>query len=204
MKMSSLRDRPRRRIVRRAVAPVGCALTLACLAQAPAALGGTAAVGGGGQLGTGGDVPGVSATLEQCVTVGEQAERSATFYGEMTEIAGATRMMMRIDVQERMPGEASFHLVSAPGLGVWRGSDPGVKIYKYVKQVTDLSSPALYRAVVRFHWLSAKGHLLKRAAMLTPTCVQPLSEPAMPTAPGSSSTTPDASTPVTIPSSSGS
>ena len=54
---------------------------------------------------------------------------------------------MRIEVQERLPGEELFHTVSAPGLGVWRGSAPGVKIYQYVKQVTNLSSPAVYRAL---------------------------------------------------------
>ena len=75
----------------------------------------------------------------------------------MTAIPGTARMAMRIDVQERMPGEALFHTVSAPGLGVWRGSDPKVKVYKYLKQVTNLSSPASYRALVRFRWLNAKG-----------------------------------------------
>jgi len=60
-----------------------------------------------------------------------QAERSATFSGEMTAIPGSARMTMRIDVQERMPGEALFHTLSAPGLGVWRGSDPKVKSYRY-------------------------------------------------------------------------
>ena len=33
----------------------------------------------------------------------------------------------------------------------------GVKIYQYVKQVTNLSSPAIYRALIRFHWLNNKG-----------------------------------------------
>ena len=81
---------------------------------------------------------GAAATVEQCVTTGEQTDRSATFSGEMTAIAGTARMAMRIEVQERLPGEELFHTVSAPGLGVWRGSAPGVKIYQYVKQVTNL------------------------------------------------------------------
>src|SRR5580698_461713 len=93
---------------------------------------------------------GAAATLEQCVATGEQADRSATFSGEMTAIAGTARMAMRIEVQERLPNEELFHTVSAPGLGVWRGSASGVKIYQYVKQVTNLSSPADYRALVRF------------------------------------------------------
>jgi len=120
----------------------------------------------------------VAATVEQCVTTGEQTDRSATFSGEMTALAGTARMEMRIEVQERMPDEELFHTVSAPGLGVWRGSAPSVKIYQYVKQVTNLASPADYRALVRFHWLNDKGYVIKRAERFTPTCAQPASVPA--------------------------
>jgi hypothetical protein len=206
MTMFRFRTAPVRRpaTARRAAVSVGCALTLLCLAQAPTALGGTTAGDGGqtGQLGTGGDVPSASALLEQCATVGEQAERSATFSGEMTTMTGVTRMEMRIDVQERLPGETAFHLVTAPGLGVWRGSAQGVMIYKYVKQVTDLSSPALYRAIVHFHWLNAKGRVVRRTAVLTPTCAQPApppvsAQPTAPTTPGTASTPGVVSTPPT-------
>jgi hypothetical protein len=119
-----------------------------------------------------------SATLEQCVTSVVQAERSATFAGEMTAIPATARMSMRIQVQERRAGEASFHTVAAPGLGVWRGSDPKVKIYKYLKQVTNLSSPADYRALVQFRWLGAKAHLLKHEQRFTAGCEQPAAPPA--------------------------
>jgi hypothetical protein len=118
---------------------------------------------------------GAAATLEQCVSTGEQADRSSTFSGEMTALVGTVRMAMRIEVQERLPGEELFHTVSAPGLGVWRGSSPGVKIYQYVKQVTNLSSPAIYRALVRFHWLNDDGRVIRRAERRTPKCTQPVS-----------------------------
>ena len=121
---------------------------------------------------------GVAATVEQCVTTGEQADRSATFSGEMTAISGTARMAMRIEVQERLPGEELFHTVSAPGLGVWRGSASGVKIYQYVKQVTNLSSPAAYRALIRFHWFNDKGNVLRRAERHTSVCMQPAAAPA--------------------------
>ncbi len=130
---------------------------------------------------------GAAATVEQCVTTGEQTDRSATFSGEMTAVMGTARMAMRIEVQERTPGEEGFHTVSAPGLGAWRGSAPGVKIYQYVKQVTNLASPADYRALVRFHWLNNKGYVIKRAERFTPTCAQPASVPApAPVTPGGS------------------
>jgi hypothetical protein len=150
-----------------------CTLMLACGARAMGAIAQTNESSQTGQAGAGVSAPTVSVTLQQCVSTGEQANRSATFSGEMTAIAGAVRMAMRIEVQERMPGEELFHSVSAPGLGVWRSSEPGVKIYKYVKQVTNLSSPAVYRALVHFHWLNDKGHVIKRAERRTSKCAQP-------------------------------
>jgi hypothetical protein len=172
----------------RAVLAIGCSLALIGAASA------------GGEMAaspvpatTTPAISGVAATLEQCVTSVVQNERSATFSGEMTTLPGATKMSMRIDVEEKAPGEGEYHMVSAPGLGVWRTADPKVKVYKYLKQVTNLSSPASYRGLVRFHWLNAKGHVLKRAERLTTKCLQPasLSEPVLPnpeTSPPSSRT----------------
>jgi hypothetical protein len=114
-----------------------------------------------------------SVTLEQCVTSTVQVERSATFTAEMTATTATRRMGMRIELQQRLRGEAEFHTMLVPGFGVWRASEPGVKIYKYVKQVTNLTAPAAYRAVVRFRWLGEKGRMLKRAELHTPRCLQP-------------------------------
>ncbi len=119
---------------------------------------------------------GVTATLEQCMNEGEQAERSATFAGEMAGIPGSARMEMRIDVIERMPGDIAYHTVIAPGLGVWRGSAPGVKSYRYLKQVTNLAGPAFYRGVVRYRWLNGKGRLLATSIQRTKRCEQPETE----------------------------
>jgi hypothetical protein len=115
-----------------------------------------------------------SATVEGCVTSSVQAERSATFSGEMTATPGTGRLSMRIELQERLAGEAAFHTVAAPGLGAWRSAAPGVKLYRYIKQVTDLGAPAVYRAAVRFRWLTTKGKLIRALERRTPTCVQPV------------------------------
>jgi hypothetical protein len=117
--------------------------------------------------------PTVSATLQQCLTAGAQSERSATFAGEMASVVGSARMEMRIDVAERPPDAVSYHMLSAPGLGVWRGSAPGVKVYRYLKQVTNLGGPGFYRGVVRFRWLSSRGRLLAEATLHTKRCEQP-------------------------------
>jgi hypothetical protein len=135
----------------------------------------------------------VSVELDHCVTAVLQAERSATFSGEMTAIPGTVRMAMRIQVQEQLPAEEAFHTITAPGLGVWRVSDVKVKVYKYFKQVTNLHSPASYRALVRFRWLTARGHVLRHAERLTPRCLQPA--PPAPPPPGPEGGVEGASTP---------
>ena len=114
-----------------------------------------------------------SATLEQCITAANEAERSATFGGEMTAISGSVRMEMRISVLERMPGEMLFRSVVAPGLGVWRAAAPTVKVYKFLKQVTNLSAPASYRGAVGFRWLNARGRPIKELELRTTRCVEP-------------------------------
>jgi hypothetical protein len=118
----------------------------------------------------------VSTAVEQCLTSSLQAARSVTFTGEMTAIPGSARMSMRIDLEERAPGEAEFHIVNA-GLGMWRPSDAKVKVYKYLKQVGNLSAPGSYRGLVRFRWMNAKGHVIKRAERPTAHCVQPAPAP---------------------------
>ncbi len=123
------------------------------------------------------------ATLQQCVTDASQSERSATFAGEMTALPASTRMDIRIDVLERMPSEDSYHMVIAPGLGVWRSSAPGVKVFKYIKQITNLSAPAFYRGVVRFRWRGSHGRTIATAQLRTRRCEQllaPATEEATP------------------------
>ncbi len=114
-----------------------------------------------------------SATLAECLVVGAQAERAATFEGEMAAIPGTARMEMRVNVLEKLPRELAFHMVTAPGLGVWRKSAPGVKTYTYLKQVTNLSAPAIYRGEVQFRWMNDKGRPIKAALLLTTRCRQP-------------------------------
>jgi hypothetical protein len=114
-----------------------------------------------------------SVGIEQCVTSTVQAERSATFTAQMAATATTQKMAMRIELQQRPRGESEFHTLPAPGFGVWRTSEPGVEIYKYVKQITNLEAPAAYRVLVRFRWLDERGHVLKRDELHTSRCIQP-------------------------------
>lgn len=114
-----------------------------------------------------------SVGIEQCETSTVQLERSTTFTAQMTATSATQKMGMRIELQQRLHGESEFHTLPAPGFGVWRASEPGVKIYKYVKQVTNLDAPAAYRAIVRFRWIGERGRVLKREELRTPRCIQP-------------------------------
>ena len=116
--------------------------------------------------------PPESVSLEQCVTSPEQEERAATFSGEMTALPGSTRMEMRVNLLERGTEEESYRRVMAPGLGVWRSSLPGVKSFRYLKQVTNLTAPASYRGLVSFRWLNSHGRLISTAELRTRPCEQ--------------------------------
>jgi len=157
----------------RVLAALACALVLPLALQTPAGAQGAAAGATGAQQPAPPAVGGIEATLEECITAELAEQRAVAFSGEMTAVPGTMRMAMRVDLQERAPGELEFHTVTSPGLGVWRPSDPKVKVYKYLKQVTNLSAPAAYRGFVHFRWLSAKGRVIKRADRLTGKCLQP-------------------------------
>jgi hypothetical protein len=143
----------------------------------PATVAPTAAPGTGGVDGESGTSPAkpiASATLTQCATATiPQTERSATFAGEMTAIAGTARMQMRVELQERIPGELQYRTVADTALGVWRGSAPGVKLFTHIQQVSNLSAPAAYRGVVHFRWINAKGRTIKAEELATAVCEQP-------------------------------
>jgi hypothetical protein len=133
-----------------------------------------AALPGAGATSPGADgSPFVSATVEQCVTATTQAGRSVTFTGQMETVTGTHRMAMEIVVQERLPGEVGFHPLAAAGPGTWQRSEVGLKIYKYVRQVTDLPAPADFRAIVLYRWLGEKGRVIMRDERRTPLCRQP-------------------------------
>ena len=170
---------------------------LAALGVAPSAVasGTTSAVASGAPSaygathGSAPTKPLAAATLEGCQTAAQQSERAATFVGEMTAVPGTARMLMRIDVLERSGSETDFRTVTYPGLGNWLRAAAGVKTYKNLDRVTDLAAPAEYRAAIRFHWLNARGRLLKSSVLHTPICTQPLpadGEAAAPAAPAAS------------------
>jgi hypothetical protein len=140
------------------------------------AAGGSGAGGGSASGSPTGTPPLASATLEQCTVAVDQPGRAATFNGQMSAVPGTRRMAMQILVQEQAPGETEFHTLPA-ATSDWRHSEAGVKIYKFVRQVTDLPASGSFRALVLFRWLGEDGHVIKRAARHTDACVQPTRSP---------------------------
>jgi hypothetical protein len=143
----------------------------------------SAALTGLPAIGTPSPPPSVNATVEACVASAVQTERSVTFTGQMETIPGSRRMAMEMIVQERGPGETLFHRLAAAGPAAWQRSEAGLKIYKYVRQVTDLPAPADYRAVVVYRWLGAGGRVVKRDERRTPICRQSVEPPPVRAAP---------------------
>ncbi len=179
-----------------AAAVASLALSSPALGETAAATpsaGGTQSIAGvvvavAGESGASTAKPIAAATLTQCATATmPQTERSATFAGEMTAIPGTARMQIRVEVEEQIPGELQYRTVNDAALGAWHGSNPGVKVFTRIQQVTNLSAPALYRGVVNFRWLNAKGHTIKAEELYTARCEQPA--PPSSTAAATSTTT---------------
>ena len=121
----------------------------------------------------GGAAPFVSVTLTQCLTSVPQSERSAAFLAEMTAVAHSVRMAVRIEIQQRAPGDVSFHTLTAPGLGAWHESVAGVTTYRYLDRVTGLSAPGSYRAVAHFRWLGGGNHQIHQQERHSSSCLVP-------------------------------
>jgi CARDB len=110
--------------------------------------------------------------VTECVNALEQAQRVAVFEGEMRAVRGSSRLLMKFTLQARNNGQEPWARVAGPKLGMWVASDPGRKGYVYVKRIDNLIAPADYRAVVRFRWVDARGHVIASARRISRACSQ--------------------------------
>ena len=60
---------------------------------------------------------------------------------------------------------------------MWVSSAPGIGIYSYDHEVTALPAPAAFRVAMRARWFDRRHHVIRRDALLSPVCVQPLLTP---------------------------
>jgi hypothetical protein len=122
----------------------------------------------------------LAARLAECTTGERVADRAATFTASMPAISGARRLGMRFTFEVREPGERRYSRITLGSWRRWERADPGRPGFIYSKRVEGLTGPAVYRAVVRFRWTAADGHVLRRARRVTRGCRQPGPPPAEP------------------------
>ncbi len=130
-----------------------------------------------------------TASVEACHAAPALADRYATFAAQMTAIPGTTQMSIRLQLQERTPGDPIFRVVTGvPGFGVWKSSAPGVGIFGYSQEVTSLTAPAAFRVAANYRWFGPHHKVIKRAERTTTAC-NPTSAPSAALVVGSLSST---------------
>jgi CARDB protein len=113
-----------------------------------------------------------SADLVECKRGKQAKDRLAVFRGEMTQIEGATRMLMRFNLYEKV-GLGSWVGVRAPGVNLPREARPGVTRFAYRQRVLGLKKGAAYRVGIVFRWYDADGKEVKHEIADSPVCRQP-------------------------------
>ena len=109
-----------------------------------------------------------SVTLTECLP----RERAVAFEARMEKIAGSARMKLRYTLEARRRGR-SWRRVAAPELRGWRTPAPDTTRFISERRVTQLVGPAYYRALVRFRWIDADGHVVAAARARSRACWQP-------------------------------
>ena len=96
---------------------------------------------------------------------------SVTYAARIRAVSGTARMALRIRLYERV-GDAPYEPVQAAGLDVWRRSRDGAAAFRYEQHVRGLRRGVVYRAVVRYRWLSSDGRVILRKRRRSPVCSQ--------------------------------
>ena len=102
---------------------------------------------------------------------------TAVFRGAIRAFGKATSLQMRFTLQARATHRGAFKRVAAPTFGEWVTSSPGKKGFVYDKTVQALTPGTGYRALVRFRWRAADGHVIARFRKATRACEQPDDRP---------------------------
>ena len=104
------------------------------------------------------------------VTSCTQADRAATFEGDMQALPRSSRLQMRFTLQVRSTQAPRWTRVPAPNFGQWVSSVPGKARYVYDKTVQNLVAGAEYRATVRFRWRRSNGSVLQSVRRYSRSC----------------------------------
>ncbi len=99
------------------------------------------------------------------------------FRGAIAAYGKGRTLQLRFTLQAKIAGGGGYKRVVAPTFDEWLTSQPGKRAYVYDKTVQNLEDGASYRAVVRFRWRDAKGHVVAGATKVTAACAQPDDRP---------------------------
>lgn len=113
-----------------------------------------------------------SAELVECKRGKQAKDRLAVFRGEMTQVEGATRMLMRFNLYEKV-GIGSWLGIAAPGINRPREARPGITRFAYRQRVVNLKKGSAYRVGIIFRWYDAAGKEVKHEMAQSPVCRQP-------------------------------
>lgn len=113
-----------------------------------------------------------SAELVECKRGKQAKDRLAVFRGEMTQIEGATRMLMRFHLYEKV-GLGTWLGIRAPGVNLPREARPGITRFAYRQRVLNLKKGAAYRVGITFRWYDADGREVEHEIADSPVCRQP-------------------------------
>lgn len=115
---------------------------------------------------------GPGAKLVDCDVSG--TDRSATFYGRMETVPGASRMAIRFTLFERLGKGQGWSKVDVPTLRDWHRSLPGVKNFGYKQTVDHLRTGGAYKARISYRWTDTDGAVVQSETRETPVCRGPL------------------------------
>jgi CARDB len=113
-----------------------------------------------------------SVALLDCSHGKKPSDRWALFNGLMSQMPGGLKMRMRFGLQQRV-GRGAWRTMTAPGLGVWHESRPGIQQFAYLQRIVALQRGASYRVRVGFEWHDANGKQLAHEREFSGTCRQP-------------------------------
>lgn len=119
--------------------------------------------------------PGASspvAKVVDCTTT--SPTRSATFYGRVDAVPGASKLAIRFTLLERLGRAADFTKLDLPALRQWHVSQAGVQRFGWKQTVDNLRIGGAYKARVQYRWLSATGAVVDTQTRDTPLCRGPL------------------------------
>lgn len=112
-----------------------------------------------------------SAKVVECSRGLTAEQRLATFRAGMVKVRGASRMSVRLTLEESVAG-GRYRTAAAPGLGVWRKSRAGVRAFAYRQRVKALAEGSAYRVRVQYRWHKRDGSVFKTAQRRSKACRQ--------------------------------